>query len=85
MNIKFYWNDIYNTYYYNFFKKDPCKVCLVQPCCNKECFNKHKWNLYTDFGKNKTLFQIFNLTIIVYGITMIFYQISKFITYTVRS
>ncbi len=29
------------------FKNDPCKICLVNPCCNKECEEKHSWNVYT--------------------------------------
>ena len=79
MNIKSFLSRIYTTYYYNVFKKDPCKLCLVQPCCQTMCLNKHKWDMYTDRGRNKTAFQLFNLIMIMYGIVMIIFYISKLI------
>lgn len=77
MNIKSSWDAIYNTYYFNFFKKDPCKSCLVQPCCGRACFPKIKWDLYTDFGKNKTTFQLFSLIMVIYAIIVLLYSIIK--------
>jgi hypothetical protein len=68
---------IYNTYYYVFFKKDPCKKCLVQPCCNITCPDKAKWDFYTDRENNKTPAQIFSLIMIIYAIIMIFYSITR--------
>jgi hypothetical protein len=70
---------IYNTYYYVFFKKDPCKKCLVQPCCNIRCPDKVNWNFYTDRGFNKTPSQIFNLVAIIYGIIMIIAVITQLV------
>lgn len=29
------------------FKSDPCKICLVKPCCNQVCEEKHSWYFYT--------------------------------------
>ena len=68
---------IFNTYYYVFFKKDPCKKCLVQPCCSIRCPSKIEWDFYTDRGEHKTPFQVFNLIVIVYGIIMILFAITK--------
>ena len=79
MNIKSFLDITYNTYYYNFFKKDPCESCLVQPCCLEICENKQTWNLYTDEGRNKSGFQMFNLIMIIYGIIVILYYVLKLI------
>jgi len=74
-------NRICKVYYYNFFKKDPCKKCLVKPMCKIVCYDKSEWDSYTDFGENKTAFQVFNLVAILYGIMMLFFYISRFIMY----
>lgn len=29
------------------FKNDPCKTCLVKPCCIRLCEEKYSWNIYT--------------------------------------
>jgi hypothetical protein len=71
---------IYNTYYYVFFKQDPCKKCLVQPCCDILCPDKVKWNFYTENGHHKTPFQVFNLIVIIYGIIMILFAIISIAT-----
>lgn len=36
---------IIKSFYY-LFKKDPCKTCLVKPCCNELCEKKHSWNFH---------------------------------------
>jgi hypothetical protein len=71
---------IFYTYYYVFFKKDPCKKCLVQPCCNISCPSKDKWDLYTDEGKHKEPFQVFSLIVIIYAIIMILFGITQIAT-----
>jgi len=78
--MKSFLSFVFNTYYYVFFKKDPCKKCLVQPCCNIICQSKSDWNLYTDRGYNKTPFQIFSLVAITYGIIMLLFGLIKLAT-----
>ena len=66
-----------NLYYYTFFKKDPCKKCLVQSCCGIECLDKSEWDIYSDNGRNKKAFQKFNLIAIIYTIIILIFSISK--------
>jgi len=73
--MKSWWSSIFNTYYYVFFKKDPCKKCLVQPCCNLICPSKVRWDFYTDKGYHKTPFQAFCLIIIIYAIIVLIFGI----------
>lgn len=69
--------DIYNVYYYTFFKKDPCKLCLVQACCESICLNKEKWNWCTQRGVNKRVWEMFLLISMLWSISMFFFGVIK--------
>jgi len=71
--------DIYNVYYYTFFKKDPCKSCLVQACCTAICLDKEKWNWCTQHGENKKVWELFLLISILLSVSMFFFGITRLI------
>ncbi len=72
-------SDIYNVYYYTFFKKNPCKICLVQPCCGRICLDKKEWNWNTSYGETKNARDMFNLIAMFSSASMLIFGIIAFI------
>lgn len=53
------------------FKKDPCKTCLVKPCCSEICEKKHLWNFYTWRETTKKHCDNTDIITVLYGIIYI--------------
>jgi len=64
--------------FYIFFVKDPCKKCLVSPCCSVLCENKINYLSYCDIDGNIN-FMKFNSLCIIMSIINIIVAVIKFV------
>jgi hypothetical protein len=68
---------IIKSFYY-LFKSDPCKICLVKPCCNEICEEKHSWNFYK-WGKPKLAIVLFGILYLATVVVIIIVKIFEYI------
>lgn len=54
------------VFFLEMFIKKPCKKCLIQACCTRECNDLYKW-----YQKHRFFIEINEIIIMIFGITII--------------